>query len=122
MISRLKHWLRSAVDAANKHALVVFIVSAVVAAFVLVAVALHLYRTSGSLQLDLSRPGYENVRQEAKDESPDSYPATGTLDRAAAEDFMDMLDRRIRELDTVDAFGGDGMTDAALGIDDAPQQ
>ncbi|HEU5121718.1 MAG TPA: hypothetical protein VFT59_02640 [Candidatus Saccharimonadales bacterium] len=90
----------------------------VVAALFLVGVALALYASSGAAQLDLSRPGYQSVRQQAaQDDSFDGFPATGTLDDKAIEQFRKLYDERAKQATGVDSFGGDVLSDKSLSID-----
>ena len=90
----------------------------VLIALFLVGVALALYASSGAAQLDLSRPGYQSVRQQAaQNDSFDGFPASGALDEKAIEQFRKLYDERAKQATDVDSFGGDVLSDKSLSID-----
>lgn len=86
----------------------------------LVYVALSLYQSSGTLQLDLSRPGYDNARKEAiKDtEVFKGFSADGQIDKKSLDEFNKLYSKKASEaLISIDAFSGDALSDQALGLD-----
>lgn len=86
----------------------------------LVYVALSLYQSSGTLQLDLSRPGYDNARQEAikGNEVFRGFSADGSIDKEALNEFDTLYKQKAAEaLIEIDAFSGDALSDAALTLD-----
>lgn len=90
----------------------------VVIALFLVGVALALYASSGTAQLDLSRPGYQSVREQAAtDSSFNGFSASGELDQKAIEQFRKLYDERAKQATSVDSFGGDVLSDKSLSID-----
>jgi len=100
------------------HRFVAMIILVVVVALFLVGVSLALYASSGAAQLDLSRPGYVSVRDQALRSSGfDSFPATGTLDASAISEFRTVYKEQSEKATNVDSFAGDVMSDAALSID-----
>lgn len=103
------------------HRFIIFIGGSIVVALFLVAVALGLYASSGAAQLDLSRPGYASLRGEAKDEDVDfeGFRADGTLDGKALQEFENMYGDKMKEILSVDAFGGDVLSPQSLEIDKA---
>jgi len=105
----------------QQHRFLVMLVIAIAIALFLVGVAMALYNSSGAAQLDLSRPGYQSVRDQAvSTDTFDSFPASGTLDEEALNQFRELYKTEAEEATQVDAFGGDVMSDKALSID-APQ-
>lgn len=90
----------------------------VIIALFLVGVALALYASSGAAQLDLSRPGYQSVREKAaQNDSFSGFQATGPLDQKAIDQFRKLYDERAKQATSVDSFGGDVMSDKSLSID-----
>lgn len=91
-------------------------------ACVLVWVSMQLYKSSGAAQLDLSRPSYQDVREEAekntqKVKSTDSFSAIGKLDKAAFEEFDEGYKaQRDAVKESEDVFGSAPLEDAALEI------
>lgn len=101
----------------GEHRFLIMIGVAIVIAFFLVGVALALYASSGAAQLDLSRPGYQSVREQAtRTDAFDGFPTTGALDKAALEQFEKLYDERAIQATGVESFGGDGMSDESLSI------
>jgi hypothetical protein len=96
-------------------------IGAIAIAMFLVGVAMALYNTSGAAQLDLSRPGYQSVRDQVMStDTFDSFPSSGPIDKATLEQFRQLYDEQAKQATSVDAFGGDVMSDKALSID-APE-
>ncbi len=102
----------------ERHRFLVAVGICIVVSLFLVGVALALYASSGAAQLDLSRPGYQSVRQQAaSNDTLDTFPATGTLDKEAIERFRKLYDERAGQATGVDSFGGTVMSDESLSID-----
>jgi len=86
----------------------------------LVYVALSLYQSSGTLQLDLSRPGYDSARQEAiKDtEVFKGFSSDGSITKESLNEFDTLYKKKAAEaLIELDAFSGDALSDSALALD-----
>lgn len=86
----------------------------------LVYVALSLYQSSGTLQLDLSRPGYDSARQEAiKDnEVFNGFSSDGSITKDSLNEFDTLYKKKAAEaLIELDAFSGDALSDSALALD-----
>lgn len=102
----------------DRHRFLVAVGGCIVIALFLVGVSLALYASSGAAQLDLSRPGYQSVRQQAThNDTMDAFPGTGNLDKDAIEQFRKLYDERAGQATSVDSFGGGVMSDEALSID-----
>jgi ABC-type Na+ efflux pump permease subunit len=102
------------------HQFVVMIALVLAMSLFLVYVALSLYQSSGTLQLDLSRPGYDNARQEAikGDSVFKGYAADGPINAASLKEFDELYKQKAAEaLIEIDAFSGDALTDATLTLD-----
>ena len=78
-------------------------------AFSLVIISMSLYIRSGTIQLDLSRPGYQRVSNQTDPDniSIGSYPSSGALDTDALKIFEEVLNSQIKKAKSIDAFGGD---------------
>lgn len=111
---------QTTVEVVKRHQFLIGISSAIVIALFLVFVALSLYASSGTLQLDLSRPGYDNARKEAtKDEEVfKGFSANGDIDKAALNEFDKLYRQKAAEaLIEIDAFSGDVLSDKSLTIE-----
>ena len=96
------------------------IVLVILVSLFLVYVALSLYQSSGTLQLDLSRPGYDSARQEAiKDnEVFKGYSGDGPINKDSLAEFETLYKQKAAEaLINIDAFSGDALSDGALALD-----
>lgn len=102
----------------GEHRFLIMIGASIVIALFLVSVALALYASSGAAQLDLSRPGYQSVREQASgDDAFNGFSASGALDKAALEQFEKLYDERAKQAIGVESFSGSGMSDESLSID-----
>lgn len=102
----------------EKHRFLVMVGASIVIALMLVAISMKLYESSGAAQLDLSRPGYEHVNEKVTpSEVFRGFSAVGEITEETIEEFRAMYSARAAQATDVDSFGGDVMTDAALGID-----
>lgn len=107
----------------EQHKFMLLVGLAIVAALGLVAVSLALYNSSGAAQLDLSRPGYQSVREQAsKKQAFTSFPSTGALDSNALDQFRALYDKQVKNVTAVDSYGGNVMDDNILMIDQLPQE
>lgn len=101
-----------------QHRFVVMITGSVIIALLLVAISLQLYASSGTAQLDLSRPGYKSVRDQIRpDDTFDGFPATGAIDDSALKNFKELYEKRAKDATSTDAFGSDVLSEQTLGID-----
>lgn len=104
-----------------RHRFTVLIGGTIVVSLFLVAVALALYASSGAAQLDLSRPGYKSVREQAvHSDSLVSFPSSGPIDKDTLDQFRDQYNKQAEKATNVDSFSGGAMSDQALSIDDVP--
>ena len=102
----------------GRHQFALFISGVVVLSLLLVIIALTLYVSSGTAQLDLSRPGYEKIRTQVRnDESFKGFSDSGPLDDTSLKQFESLYDQRLKEVESVDAFGNDVLSPKSLQID-----
>jgi hypothetical protein len=101
-----------------RHRFMALVAITILISLFLVSVALALYASSGAAQLDLSRPGYQSVRDQAgRTTSFDSFPANGTLNKEAVDKFRKLYDQQAERATNVDSFGGAAMSEQTLSID-----
>lgn len=87
----------------------------VTVALFLVSVALSLYNSSGAAQVDLSRPGYESIRDQAnQDKNDKSFDSTGTLDEDALKSFDSLYRNRAAKVVGVDSFDAAALSEESL--------
>lgn len=111
---KLSHW--------ERHKFMVLVVLAILASLAMVVISMELYNSSGTAQLDLSRPGYQSVRAKVQEQTGfPTFPGTGPIDQKTLSDFEKTYDEQAKKVTSVDSFGGTVMSDQALSID-APAQ
>ena len=117
MNNDLHHTSEGAVTGWRQHRFLLLVLGAIVVAIVLVSVGLTLYRTSGAAQLDLSRPGYEDVREQAKPTGRyEGFSNFGPINEEVLTTFEELYTEQAENATAVDAFGGDVLSDEALKI------
>ena len=83
---------------------------------IILTIALSLYKTSGAAQLDLSRPEYNGIRQQAKVKEDDEFDTKGPVDRNTIKEFLKSYDARAEKINAINAFGPEPLSDQALGL------
>lgn len=98
------------------HRFLAFIIISIIISMCLVCVSIAMYYRSGAALLDLSRPGYTEVRSKvvAKDESFLDFPLTGAITKTVIDDFQIIYDQQAAKAQSVDAFGSDPLDPNAL--------
>lgn len=101
----------------GKRQFILMIILAIAITFIMVVISMALYDSSGAAQLDLSRPGYKDVRaQVVNNDDLHNYPSTGAIDQTTIDEFKLLLNQQIKKAELIDAFGGDPLSPDALGI------
>lgn len=101
-----------------EHRFLVLVGGTIIISLFLVGVALALYASSGTAQLDLSRPGYKSVRDQAvKSDTFDGFPASGPINKDTISQFRTLYEKEAQKLDE-SSFGGSVMSDQSLSLDD----
>jgi hypothetical protein len=104
-----------------KNRFVALLCIAIAISLFLVGVALALYSYSGTAQLDLSRPGYSDVRDQViKTEDQAVFPSTGSFNKEAVDKFEALYDATTKQTQAVNAFEPGALSDEALRINDEP--
>ena len=102
----------------EQHRFLGLVIGSIIVALLLTAVSLKLYASSGAAQLDLSRPGYEQVAEKkTKSTVFEGFPSSGPINEETLKQFQELYKKRADQATKVDSFGGDVMNDAALSID-----
>jgi hypothetical protein len=102
----------------KEHRFFFMILGSISASVLLVLAALALYVSSGTAQLDLSRPGYAAIREQIKDNDEFSgFSSDGELDKKALQQFDDLYMQKLKDAQAVDAFGNDVLSPQSLQID-----
>lgn len=95
------------------------IVAAIIIAVIWVVVSVSIYVSDGTYLLDLSRPGYEPVREQVQQEesySQSDFSADGPVDAAALTEFLELYKERTDDIDKYDDFDTDALDEVQLRI------
>lgn len=93
----------------------------VVIAVLMTVISLSLYVSSGTLQLDLSRPGYESVRKNIVNPNNRSeFASSGPVNTEVLNEYQKRFDSQRGELNAIGSFKDAGLEDASLGLN-APE-
>jgi hypothetical protein len=98
----------------------VMIAAAVLVTIILTTVSITVYVASGAVNIDLSRPEYEKVRESViePDETEVPFSTTGLIDADAIDDFTNRIEKLRAELGQMNDFGGDVLSDQALNLNE----
>lgn len=99
----------------QRHRFLLMVFGAIGISIILVTIAMSLYINSTAIELDLSRPAYQSVRDQAgKDISATAFSSTGALDSAALKEFDAMYTDQYDKVVGASSFGSDALSDQAL--------
>ena len=99
--------------------LIILGISATVIAITSTAVSLYIYRATGDIYLDRSRPGYisEDEKREDEEKIGDDFSSEGSVDSNILKEYLDELKIVESRIDAHKTdFSGDQLSDDALGI------
>ena len=102
----------------GQHRFFLMVAVAITISGILVAIGMMLYNSSGAAQLDLSRPGYVDIRDKTIDSTVDfkNYSVSGPIDQSAIDEFKALYDEQTDKTKAAAAFKGDPLSPDALGI------
>lgn len=99
------------------HQFGIMVIISIFLALTLVFISMALYYSSGTAQLDLSRPGYVDVRDQIDtSDNLQNYPSTGAITTAVLTEFKTLFDQKVSKIESVDVFGSDPLNPDGLGL------
>jgi hypothetical protein len=103
----------------QRHQLAFLIIAAVITTLILTTISIYIYVLSGAINIDLSRPGYESVRQDTSDESSgvDPFSSSGKIDDEVRTNFLHRLEVIQNNTKQMNDFGGDSLSDKSLDLE-----
>lgn len=118
IIESIEEKLEEKMPFVGEHRFGVMVIISIVVSILLVIISLSLYNSSGAAQLDLSRPGYNDVRGEV-DNSDDyvGFSSVGPVDMTVFIEFQTIYNEKASRLISADAFSGDPLNSIVLGFD-----
>ena len=104
-----------ATNLVQRYRLVTAIIVAVIIAIVMTIFSVVIYVRDGTSRLDLSRPGYEQVRKQIKpdDQSP-AFKSEGELTREVMNEFSGELKKKLVEFNQLTTFDVSPLQDDRL--------
>ena len=90
-----------------------------VIAIISTAVSLQIYRATGDIYLDRSRPGYisEGEKHSDEDDQKESFSNEGNIDQKAVDEYLKELDKVMGRIsEASDDFSPEALTDDSLSI------
>lgn len=102
---------------AEQHRFTLAMALVVGVACVMTAISLSLYASSGTLQLDLSRPGYEAARKDIiNPDDTSKFSPSGPINADVLSQYQKLFDAQRKEMNTIGKFKDKGLDDATLGL------
>jgi len=100
------------------HKYIVLIIGVISLSLAMVAVSLQLYHASGTAQLDLSHPQYRSLRESIqRDQKGTLFSSNGEMSQTVVDEFLSAYDLETLKIKNYNAYGGDPLSDAQLGIE-----
>ena len=110
---------KKAEEFARTHMILMGISAALLIAFVLTILSMWVYNQSDVARLDVSRPGYETIRESVvKGNEESKFDTTGPLDKKALETFQKLFNERREPLSNYGRFDGTVLNDDQLKLED----
>lgn len=102
----------------SKQRFLIMITGSVIITFIVVTIGMVMYNSSGTAQLDLSRPGYKSVRSQSitGDNNLQQFSENGPINQSTFDSFKKIYSDQAAKLKAADAFNGDPLSPEALGI------
>ena len=95
-------------------------IAAAAIAFVSTAVSLHIYRETGDVYLDRSRPGYifEDEKHDTDDDKKELFSADGEINSGVLDQYLKEYDTVMERIeDASDDFSPEPLSNESLSID-----
>jgi len=109
---------QSIMSHAKDHKLILMVFGSVAVSIVLMLIALALYYSTGASQLDLSRPGYSDIREQVRNNDDyRGFSASGPINEESLEEFHKLYTEKLKEIETIDAFGNDVLSFKSLELE-----
>lgn len=108
-------WINDLRSLVSRHQLVMAIALTIFIALIMTVLSLSLYVSSGTLQLDLSRPGYESARKELiKPQNDADFASNGPVNKETLETYQKLFDEHRKELNSIGKFKDKALDDDTL--------
>ena len=99
--------------------LIILGIASILIALATTSVSLAIYRATGDIYLDRSRPGFisEGEEHNKEDDSREEFSNEGVMDQKAFDEYLKELDLLTERIDgSSDSFASEPLSDDSLGI------
>lgn len=104
----------------DRHGFKFLIAGTIVIALTMVIISMVIYNVSGSVQLDLSRPGYKALTEQAEPTVKiEEYNSSGPVNAETIDEFINLYESQSEKAKAIDAFNGDPLNPEVLEFGDA---
>ena len=101
----------------SQYKFALMILSVVALTVIMTVASIWIYTSSGAINIDLSRPGFENIREETSASDPETqFKSSGPIDKDSVDDFNTRLESLQVKINSMNNFSNDVMSDESLGI------
>lgn len=102
----------------ERHKFLILVAGTILISLILVAIALAGYIKNGTEQLDLSRPGYQEIGKEVTENSKsfNGFSSNGPLDQGVANEFLGLYKSESDNVTQANAFSGAPLSKKSLSI------
>lgn len=116
--------LQKVAQKSSRFKLAITLTVAIVIALLLTFISVSMYIKSGVASLDLSRPGYEQVRDQIRPSTDNkSFSPNGPVNKAALDEFSKLYQAEIKQLSGGNNFSDKSLSDNQLRlIPQAPEE
>ena len=115
-MSRIRNW-RDFLALVRRHRFPFALASIVGITILMTAISLSLYVSSGTSELDLSRPGFEKIREEVKQAPNDNFSSTGPVDRQSIDEFDALYKKQRNYINALGDFQDSSLDDSSLQLE-----
>jgi len=105
----------------ERHRFAFAIAVVILITFLMTAISMSLYVSSGASRLDLSRPGFEQARKDIIPTPDDKFSAEGKVDAATVDEFEKLYQKQRVYLNNLGDFEDSSLDDASLRLTPAAQ-
>lgn len=100
----------------RKHQVLTALMLVIIVTGIMTSISMSLYIQSGASGLDLSRPGFNNVRNDLQQDATAQFKSTGTMTLQDVAAFKKLYQKQRDALNSLSAFDDDALSDAELGL------
>lgn len=111
-------WRKKFFDFIMAHQFPAMLTAVLLVTALLTLLNIVIYTRSGTVNIDLSRPGYETARQNVSENVTETdFAPNGPITKEVRDDFIERLEKLQTEMSQMNDFAGDSLSDKALNLE-----